>query len=103
MTTNVKLRGQLVNYAKALGNYIKTVDLATRKYLVMLPRQRLLYKQLLICWFILSLLLILVNLSFFSLLGSFFTSVQPWFVLFLLLLLLFFQLKMIIYCFKYQE
>ena len=28
MTTNVKLRGQLVNYAKALGNYIKTVDLA---------------------------------------------------------------------------
>ena len=76
MTTNVKLRGQLVNYAKALGNYIKTVDLATRKYLVMLPRQRLLYKQLLICWFILSLLLILVNLLFFSLLGSFFTSVQ---------------------------
>ena len=65
MTTNVKLRGQLVNYAKALGNYIKTVDLATRKYLVMLPRQRLLYKQLLICWFILSLLLILVNLFYF--------------------------------------
>ena len=56
MTTNVKLRGQLVNYSKALGNYIKAVNLATRKYLVILPRQRLPYKQLLICWFILSLL-----------------------------------------------
>ena len=56
MTTNVKLHGQLINYAKAFGNYIKAVNLATRKYLVMLPRQRLLYKQLLICWFILSLL-----------------------------------------------
>ena len=41
MTTNVILHSQLVNYAKALSNYIKTVDLATRKYLVMLPRQRL--------------------------------------------------------------
>ena len=45
-----------VNYAKALRNYIKTVNLTTRKYFVVLPRQRLLYKQLLICWFILSLL-----------------------------------------------
>ena len=67
MTTNVKLHGQVVNYAKAAGNYIKAVNLATRKYLVMLPRQRLLYKQLLICWFILNFspVLILVNLFYF--------------------------------------
>ena len=67
MTTNVILHSQLVNYAKASSNYIKTVDLATRKYLVMLPRQRLLYKQLLICWFILNFspVLILVNLFYF--------------------------------------
>ena len=67
MTTNVKLHGQLVNYAKALGNYIKTVDLATRKYfVVMLPRQQLLYKQLLICWFILSLLFQFLLISYIS-------------------------------------
>ena len=67
MTTNVKLHGQLVNYAKAAGNYMKAVNLATRKYLVMLPRQRLLYKQaaanLLVYSF--SPVLILVNVFYF--------------------------------------
>lgn len=60
------MHGQLVNYAKALGDYIKAVNLATRKYLVMLPRQQLLYKQLLMLLvYSFSPVLILVNLFYF--------------------------------------
>lgn len=102
MTTNVKLHGQLVNYAKALGNYIKTVDFAARKYLVMLPRQQLLYKQLLICWFILSLLFQFLLISYISFPPRIIFYTSPTMICVVVVVVVL-QLKMIIYCCKYQE